>query len=141
MIIDRSLQPSVAQAITATAASSDYIDLTQARDFAKGEPIAPVVHIDEAFNTLTSLAIAVQVDDNTSFSSATTIATKSINLAQLTLNAWVIFEALAPGLLGATGEKYLRFYYTVTGSNPTLGKVTAGLSRLSDIPMNAGVVA
>jgi hypothetical protein len=136
MILDQTVLLSDEQAIVATAASTDYLDLGATgtpklrnataliRNISKGEPIPFLVQITEAFNTLTSLTVAIQTDDNTSFSSPTTVYSESIVLASLTLGARINIDVLPKNVK----ERYMRMYYTVVGTAPTLGKVTAGVS-------------
>ena len=135
MILDETTLLSDDQAITATAASTNYIDLGAAgtpygaaaaleRDVGKGNPIPFLVQVTENFNTLTSLNIALQVDDNTSFSSATTVIDKDIVLADLVAGKQIPLDFLPKDV----NERYARLNYTVTGTNPTLGKITAGIS-------------
>lgn len=135
MILDSTNVFSDAQAITATAASTNIIDLgatgtvvggasALVRDIGPGNPLPIRVQIVEAFNTLTSLTIALQVDDNSSFSSAKTVESIVVPLAGLTLGAVVAALYYVPR---GTDERYVRLNYTVTGTNPTLGKVTAGI--------------
>lgn len=135
MILDDFNQFSRLQAITATAASADTIDLgplsgtptaNTIRNIGVGEEIYLVVRVGQAFNTLTSLTVDVQTDDNTGFSSATVVATTgAIPLAQLTANTVVRVFALPP----ANYERYIRLNYTVTGTNPTQGTVDAFLAH------------
>lgn len=134
MIFDDTLTFSDEQAITADAASTNYIDLgatgtpfggsALVRDIGPGCPIPIAICVTAAFNTLTSLTFQLQVDDNTSFSSATTVAQVTVPLAGLTAGA--IIEGLDYVPSGAD-ERYMRLYYDVTGTNPTTGKVTAGV--------------
>lgn len=136
MIYDRSLLMSNAQAITATAASTDFIDLgatgtvfgnSQAliRDIGRGKEIPLRVQVVQTFNNLTSLSVAVQTDDNTSFSSPKTVViSQAIPLASLV--AGFVFEELAFEV--GTNERYLRLNYTVAGTAPTTGQVTAGIT-------------
>src|SRR3546814_10407155 len=77
------------QAITANAGSTNVIDLgatgtpygaasALVRDIGKGGcNISLYVGVVEAFNTLTSLQISLQVDDNAAFSSAKPVAQRS----------------------------------------------------------------
>lgn len=136
MILDKSVLFSDDQVITASAASTNIVDLGATgtpklrnaialrRDISKGEPIPLLVQITEAFNTLTSLAIAIQTDDNEAFSSATTVYTETVLLANLTLGARISIDFFPKNVR----ERYVRLFYTVTGTAPTLGKVTAGPS-------------
>jgi hypothetical protein len=134
MIFDRSLLLSNAQAITATARSTDVIDLlgmgtvykaaaALPRDLGKGNQIPFLVQIVETFNNLTSLTIDIQVDDNSAFSSPRTIATQTIALADLKAGKQLSFPTLPNGI----DERYLSVLYTVTGAAPAAGKVTAGI--------------
>lgn len=122
------------QAITATAASTNTIDLQAtgtvygaaaaiSRDIGPGTAIDFLAQVTEDFNTLTSLAIALQVDDNSSFSSATTVFTHSVVLADLTAGYKLPFIYVPLNV----NERYVRMNYTVTGTNPTTGKITSGI--------------
>lgn len=129
MIFDQQTLLSDAQAITATAASTNVLDLGPinsgfARDIGKGKQIPLLIQVVEAFNNLTSLAVALQVDDNSGFSSAKTVWTTTLVLADLVAGKVVIPEYIPRG----TDERYLRLNYTVTGTAPTTGKITAGVT-------------
>lgn len=134
MIFDKENLFSDGQAITATAASTNYVDLgatgtvygasaAMVRDIGKGKPIPLRVQVIEAFNTLTSLKVDIEVDDNSSFSSAKVVDSQTIPLAGLTKGA--VFNGLRYVPVG-TDERYVQLRYTVTGTAPTTGKVTAG---------------
>lgn len=136
MIFDRSLLMSNAQAITATAPSTDTIDLgatgtvfgntaALVRDIGRGKEIPLRVQVVQAFNNLTSLSVAVQVDDNSSFSSPRTVViSQAIPLASLTVG--YVFEEV--GLIVGVNERHLRLNYTVVGTAPTTGQITAGIT-------------
>lgn len=136
MIYDRSLLMSNAQAITASAVSTDVIDLgatgivfgnstALVRDIGRGYEIPLRVQVVQAFNTLTSLTVRVQTDDNSGFSTAKTVATsQAIPLASLAVG--YVFEEIA--LIVGVNERYLRLDYVVAGTNPTLGQITAGIT-------------
>lgn len=122
------------QAITATAASTNILDTLAAgtpydaaaaveKNLGKGVPIPISVRVTEAFNTLTSLDIAIQVDDNSSFSSAKTVRTVNVLLAALTVGKDIDLRYIPKG----TDERYVRLNYTVNGTNPTTGKIHAGI--------------
>jgi hypothetical protein len=137
MITDLTTLFSNAQAITATAASTNLIDLgapgtvygaaaALTRDIGKGRQIPIALRVTESFNNLTSLAISVETDDNASFSSATTVFTSpAYPLADLAIGA----RALLPDYIPiGTNERYMRLKYTVVGTAPTTGKITSGVS-------------
>jgi hypothetical protein len=69
MLLDQQALFSEAQAITATAASTNVIDTGSSKDVGKYGDIPLLIQVVEAFNTLTSLTVTVQTDDNSSFSS------------------------------------------------------------------------
>jgi len=136
MIMDRTLLFSDRQAITATAASTNVVDLGAAgtvygasapmvRDVGHGTNIPMVVTVTETFNNLTSLAIALQVDDNAGFASPRTVSTHTHLLADLAANGKYL---LPDSLPAGTNERYVRLLYTVTGTAPTLGRITAGVT-------------
>lgn len=136
MIMDRTELFSDRQAITADAASTNLIDLGATgtpygasapfvRDIGFGTPIPMVVTVAQTFNNLTSMAILVQTDDNSSFTSPKTVYTSpTYTLAQLATGA----EYLLPDAIPAgTNERYVRLYYDITGTAPSTGQITAGV--------------
>ncbi len=135
MIFDKTLQFSNAQAITATAVSTNVVDLLATgtafghaaalkRDFGKGYDIPFLVQVVESFNTLTSLTVTLQGSTDEAFTSPQTIWTSgAVPLATLVAGYRLPISELPEG----TTFRYIRLSYTVAGSNPTLGKITAGI--------------
>lgn len=122
MLLDAKNVFSDAQAITADAASTNVIDLGAAGR-GPGNGLNVVAQIVEAFNTLTSLELQVQSCAAEGFGSGVVTHQKvSVALADLTLGKKIDMGSLPDGTL-----RYVRLYYDVTGTNPTLGKVTAAL--------------
>ncbi|MNE96271.1 hypothetical protein D3C80_1944500 [compost metagenome] len=76
----------------------------------------------EAFNTLTSLTIEMQADDNSAFSTPRSLFSVVVPLADLKAGYQTPIITLPQKT-----ERYLRMNYTVTGTAPTTGKVTAGV--------------
>ena len=107
------------QAITATA-DSDTLDFGVADpNTGEGTPIRVFVNVTEDFNNLTSLKIDLQDSaDNNTF--ATVGLTKTVLLAGLKAGQRV-FEMFLP----PKHRRYGKFVYTVTGTNPSTGKVYA----------------
>jgi hypothetical protein len=68
-ILDRQILFSNEQAITATAASTDVVDLGANRDIGAGEPLYVLVQVMQAFDNLTSLTIALQTSATENFAS------------------------------------------------------------------------
>ena len=70
MLIDYNLQMSDAQSVTADAASTNVIDLGSDRDIGPGEEMKIALNFDVAMGgSSPTLAVQVQTDDNSSFSS------------------------------------------------------------------------
>ena len=123
MLLDQQALFSAAQAITATAASTNVIDTGSNKDVGKYGDIPLLIQVVESFNTLTSLTVTVQTDDNSAFSSATDVLSLTIPLASL-VQGYKSPVITLPMKLG----RYIRLNYTVTGTAPTAGKVTAGIT-------------
>ncbi|SXA97181.1 Uncharacterised protein [Klebsiella pneumoniae] len=123
MLLDQQALFSAAQAITATAASTNVIDTGSNKDVGKYGDIPLLIQVVEGFNNLTSLTVTVQTDDNSAFSSAADVLSMTIPLASLVLGYKSPVITLPMKM-----ERYIRLNYTVTGSAPTTGKVTAGIT-------------
>lgn len=131
MRIDLFNQFSDAQAVTATAISTNVIDANHVSNALKdqgvsGEPLYLRIQIDEAFATATSVTFTLESDDNASLSSATTHWSSGVVLiAALTVGAVVATIQIPEA---ATYQRYVGLRYTIGGSNATAGKVTAFLT-------------
>ncbi|MBF2733455.1 hypothetical protein I5M63_22580 [Klebsiella pneumoniae] len=123
MLLDQQAPFSAAQAITATAASTNVIDTGSNKDVGKYGDIPLLIQVVEGFNNLTSLTVTVQTDDNSAFSSAADVLSMTIPLASLVLGYKSPVITLPMKM-----ERYIRLNYTVTGTAPTTGKVTAGIT-------------
>lgn len=123
MLLDQQALFSAAQAITATAASTNVIDTGSNKDVGKYGDIPLLIQVVEGFNNLTSLNVTVQTDDNSAFSSAADVLSMTIPLASLVLGYKSPVITLPMKM-----ERYIRLNYTVTGTAPTTGKVTAGIA-------------
>lgn len=122
------------QAITASAASTNYVDLgalgtppghsvAPTRDLGKGTRIPILIQVTETFDALTSLKVAVQTDSSSGFATAltTVLETEAIALATLVAGYQFNIDLIPP----KTIQRYLRLYFTVAGGTPTVGKVFA----------------
>lgn len=137
MIFDVTTLFSNAQAITATTASTNIIDLgatgtvfggaaALARDVGKGREASLRASVVESFNNLTSLTISIETDDNSGFASARTVWTSpAYALADLATGAKLLLPDELPV---GTDERYVRLKYTIAGTAPTTGKITAGVT-------------
>lgn len=113
MYIDKLLQVSSSQALTATAGSTDVVDLKTARNIGPGQPMWLCVAVKTALaGTSPTLQVAIETDDNSGFSSATALVTSQV------------FTAAPAGMLivlpmTMTNEGFLRAKYTLGGTSPT----------------------
>lgn len=138
MILSNESLMSNQQAVTATALSTNIIDTgelgTPVRgvaalrgDVGKGTPIEVLVQVTEDFNNLTSLKVAIET--GTTASLGTVLAEETIAVADLVAGKRSNLRYLPTG-----ANRFIGIRYTVTGSAPTTGKVTAGVTQ--GIPTN-----
>lgn len=133
MILDKENAFSLAQAVTTSAASTDYMDLTPLasgaddRDIGQGEGLRLVITVDETVQSTGSSTVtfALQTDDTSTFGSATTLYTSgAVAKATLVAGYKVCDVPIPKGV-----EKYLRVYYTVATADLTEGEFTAVLVK------------
>ena len=127
MILDKQNLFSDDQAVTASAASTNVIDLGDNASeiqelIEKNAEIFCQVTVD--FATLTSLKVTVQTDDDEAFGSPTTVL-ETAAIAAASLVAGYKFNV--GRILPLITEQYVRLYFTVAGSDATAGKIAAGL--------------
>lgn len=128
MILDAQLTYSDAQALAATAASTNVIDHGSARALGVGEPLAVVITTDVALaGTTPTLVIALQTDSVVGFGSLTTVATTQ------SYSAFAIGTRIAMTLpADRTVKRFTRLNYTLGGTTPTV-TLTASLVPLKDV--------
>jgi len=128
MYIDRQNLFGQDQAVTASAATTDYIDLGAARDIGNGERPEILVLCTQDVTAVgaATVTVALQSDDNSSFSSpANLVLSDAIPKASLVAGTQVLRVAVPYGT-----ERYLRLFYTVNSGPLTAGKFTSGLVPL-----------
>lgn len=137
MIMDLTTLLSDKQPITATTASTNVIDLgptgtayssssPMKRDVGKSTYIPLYVGATQSFNNLTSLTVAIQVATDAAFTTPVTVLTSpAYTLAQLQTGATYMLPEEIPA---NTSLRFLRLLYTVVGTAPTLGQITAGVT-------------
>lgn len=123
------------QAVTATAISTNVIDLGAPgtpfgaaaplrRDIGKGNEVAVLAQVTTAFATLTSLTVTLETSDNSDLSSPTVLATSvAVLAADLVPGKRLTLRVLPEGVTG----RYLGLRYTVAGSSATSGNIQAGI--------------
>lgn len=131
MITDALLQMSLAQAVTATAVSTNTIDLgAGVRDLGPGEPISIAVTVDQSFATATSVTIQLISSAAAALSAATVlIQTDAIPIANLTAGRKPIIIRVSRHVLAAQpiGQRYIGLNYLVGGASATAGQFTANM--------------
>ena len=121
------------QAITASADSTNVIDLGVPgtpfdaaaplnQDIGKGNKIPILIQVTEDFNTLTTLEIKISTGATTAL--GTTVISKVVALADLVVGYQFPVEVLPNELT----KRYLGIEYAVVGTDPTTGKITAGIT-------------
>ena len=134
MIFDKTLLFSASQAITADAASTNIIDLMATgtayghaaallRDLGIGNKVPLLAQVVQAFNNLTSLEIQLQVATDAAFTSPVIVSRQTLALAALGVGAQFNIDFIPRG----ANLRYMRLYYDITGTAPTLGQITAGI--------------
>lgn len=130
MIIDAFLRVSNAQTVTASAVSTDTIDLSVARDIGTGEDMEFVFTVDEAALAAGAATVEFQVIGSTAANLSSPVVLGSsgaIGKASLTLGQQIIVQ-LNPQDIVPLGYRYLGANYVVATGPLTAGKFTASLT-------------
>lgn len=139
MITDAFLQLSSAQAVTASAVSTNTIDLSQARDLGPGEEMHVSISVDTTVTAAGAATVNFQLITSAAanLSSPTIIIqTDAIGKAALTAGARIDLpipkQTTAQGT--ALGQRYLGVQYTVGTGPLTAGAFTAtGVIDFADV--------
>jgi len=122
-MLDAYLVMSDAQEVLTTAASTSFIDTLAAGDaISPGARLKILVNIAFTTGDSADLTVALQTDDNSDFSSATTLTTTSA-LAVTSIDA--IGDSITDIVIPPVCERYVRVYYTVDTGSFTAGKLDA----------------
>jgi hypothetical protein len=132
MITDALLQLSSAQAVTASAVSTNTIDLGTARDLGPGSDLYATFSVDVAATAAGAATVTFQIISSAAanLSSATVLTqTEPIGKAELTIGK-VFSLPLGNAILAAQklGQRYLGVQYTVGTGPLTAGSFTCNLS-------------
>lgn len=133
MITDALLQLSLAQAVTASAVSTNTIDLGVKRDLGPGTDLYAIFSVDETATAAGAAVVNFQIVSSASadLSSPTVLAqTDAIGKAELTAGRQPITLEIPPSVLAAQpiGQRYLGAQYTVGTGPLTAGKFSATIT-------------
>lgn len=128
MILDKLLMLSEAQAVTATAASTDVIDLGpikgNRRDIGVGEPLEFWANVNTTATAAGAATVNIQLQTSADNSTWVTLFDSgALALASLTAGKRVLSTKVPAGVL-----KYLRANYVVGTGPLTAGAFTAGIN-------------
>ncbi|MCH2240982.1 MAG: hypothetical protein MK041_03400 [Aquabacterium sp.] len=134
MMLDALLQLSSAQAVTATAVSTNVIDLSQPRDIGVGEDLYATFGVDTSATAAGAATVTFEVivSANSDLSSPTVIAaTGAIPKAELTAGRAPISLPIPPTAIPSAplGQRYLGVRYTVGTGPLTAGAFTATITK------------
>jgi len=133
MILSQQLLFSDDQAVTATAISTNVVDLGVPgtpygavapinQDVGKGTPVPILIQVTEDFDNLTSLEVTIETGDSAALGDAR--VSETILLANLVAGKQTCIQVLP----NCINKRYLGVRYTVTGTAPTTGKITASIT-------------
>lgn len=128
MILDKLLMFSEAQAVTASAASTDVIDLGPIdgtrRDIGVGYPLELFVNVNTTAAAAGAATVNIQLQTSPDNSAWTTLAsTSDLALSSLTSGKRVWSQKVPQGV-----QRYLRVNYVVGTGPLTAGAFTAGIN-------------
>ncbi len=126
MLLDQNAVLSDAQAVAANAASENVMDLGVAGNAVPGGLFA-VCRVDETVAGASAVGVALQTADTEDFATPQELAGASFAAADLTAGKTVFAVAVPAGV-----KRYVRAYYTVTGS-ATAGKLSFFLTDAVDM--------
>ena len=126
MRIDNEMLFSDNQKITQNTASTNIVQLANTEhgltEVAFGKPIPLLIQVTEDFNNVTSLKVGIQTAADEDFTSPTTLVEATLELTALKAGKKFPIKEIPAGNKG-----YVRMYYTVTGTAPTTGAITAAV--------------
>ena len=124
MITDALLRVSDAQAVTATAVSTNTVDLGSARDIGAGEELFMNFTVGTAFAGSTTTEFQVISSASADLSTPTVIGSSG-PVAVAALTAGKRMAVSINPTINSNGQRYFGARYVVVGSNNSAGTVTA----------------
>lgn len=137
MMLDAQHLFSDAQALTATAVSTNVIDLGSDRDIGKGEPMAVVIIVDVAADFTTgdeTYQIDVQSGSTATPTKVVARRIPVVTASNLTSDLGLGKQIVIP--LPHDGDRYYRLNYTLGGTTPSV-TLTSFLQPMSMIQSDA----
>jgi len=133
MMTDALLQLATAQTVTASAVSTNAIDLSQVRDIAPGTPLFAVVTVDEAATAAGAATVDFQVITSAAANLGTpTIigSTSPLAKTELTLGRKpIVIPIPAAALLAQPiGQRYFGLQFAVATGPLTAGKFSVAIT-------------
>ena len=129
MLLDTETLFSENQKITANAVSTNVVKMASTEhnmtEVAFGEPIPLLIQVVEDFVNATKIQVDVQTAADEAFTTPTTLASATLNAADLKAGSKFPINFVPKGNLG-----YMRLYYTPTADTSktiTAGAITAGI--------------
>lgn len=130
MILDQELLFSDSQAVTATANSTNVVDLEQVRDIGAGETLKLFVTVTETMDDSgddSTVAVSFVTDDNDTLTTPATIRSL-VTFAANTAAGTTLFFDIEPEN-GVAFQRYIGLIYTLANGNLSAGKFSAGIVR------------
>jgi hypothetical protein len=129
MLLDALLLLSAAQAVTASAVSTNTVDLKAARDIAPGSDVYAVFDVDQTVTAAGAATVAFEIISSAAadLSSPTVlVSTAPIGKAELTQGRRPIALEITDTILASQpiGQRYLGVRYTVATGPLTAGQFT-----------------
>jgi hypothetical protein len=131
MLTDNLLKLSAAQAVTATAVSTNVVDLKTATDLGPGDSIFAIITVDEAATAAGAATVTFEVVTSASSDLSTptvVVASTPVGKAALTIGRNPVNLVIPVHISEELGQRYIGVRYTVTTGPLTAGKFTCYLS-------------
>lgn len=137
MYVDKLALFSDAQAVTAAAASTDYMDLGAARNIGVGQELYVAVTVDVALTDASSdstVTVSLEGDSSTTF---TPDGTQTLfTIPALAAAGQKYYARISPDF--ASNYRYIQLRYTPNNGNLTTGSFTAaivtGIDKVTNFP-------
>lgn len=130
MFLDKQLMFSEGQTVTATANSTNVVDLNTVRDIGIGERLYLALIVTEAMTDSgsdTTVAVSLVTDDNESLTTPATVQAL-VTIPALAAAGTIYYFPVPQKILNAY-ERYVGLTYTIANGSLSTGKFTAGIVK------------